>query len=223
MGRSRITLACVVVALFAGATVATAGMSTTREPNAEDRALAQRGVLHLSDFKSIGGWTKTTNSGTGSADYGTCDWTDFGSEERIVTGSANTSLGSSTAAVQLWTSADVTKTLEIAQHDSARLAGAPVTSCLKAYVGEKLANYGRVVSVKSQPFPRIGDWSRAYRLLFEVTDRGTKTRWQLDMALVRVERVEITILELAPPLTANPVTVAVAKKLTCRCRMSGSI
>jgi hypothetical protein len=40
------------------------------------------------------------------------------------------------------------------------------------------------------------------------------------MVLVRVGRVEITIVEMAPPLAANIRPVAVAKKLTCRCRTS---
>ena len=220
-GRRHIAFALVLGALFATATVATAGTSTTREPNAEDQALAQKGVLHLSDFKSIGGWTKGSKSAASADD--TCDWAQFGSVERVVTGRANTSLFSASAAVQLWTTANVTKTLDMAQSDTSQLMGAPVASCLKADIAKKLTNSGRVISAKSQPLPPIGDWSRAYRLLLAFTDGGTKTRWQLDMVLVRVGRVELTIVELAPPLTANIVPAAVAKKLTCRCRMSGSV
>jgi hypothetical protein len=220
--RRHIAFALVLGALFATSAVATAGTSTTREPNSQDQALAQKGVLHLSDFKSTSGVTKAPKSASGSADEATCDWAQFGDEGRVVTGSANTSLFASAAYVQLWTTADVTKTLKMAQRDAVRLTGASVTSCLKADIVKKLSSDGRVVSVKNQPFPRVGDWSRAYRLLFDATGGGTKTRWQLDMVLVQVGRVEMTIVELAPPLTANPVTMAVAKKLSCRCRTSGS-
>ena len=52
--------------------------------------------------------------------------------------------------------------------------------------------------MKRLAFPRIGDWSDAYRALIDVTVNGTKVRLQVDMVLALRSRVEITLMQMAP-------------------------
>ena len=184
------------LALLLGSTAAGAAWPK-REQNAPDQALANRSILHLSDFGTGAGWTSApTGGGGGTLDDPSCHSSAFSDVGRVLTGSAESSF--KTAGLQIWSSAEVMKTLAMAQRDVQRTSSSVVVPCLTAILSKSLPSGAKFVSLKELPFPRVGDWSDAYRALVDVSANGVTVRIQFDMVLVRSSRVEITLMQVAP-------------------------
>ena len=200
------TLAAVVgsAAALVVAGAATAGTWPKLERNAADQALAKRSILHLSDFTPGSGWTAASSdggSGSASVDDPACKTAAFSDQGRVLTGSASSSFKAT--GLQVWSSADVLKTVAMAQRDAARTTSTVVMPCLGAAFVKNLPKTAKLVSVKKLSFPQLGDWTGAYRALIDVAVNGTTVRLQVDMVLVRRSRVEITLMQMAPYAISN--------------------
>jgi hypothetical protein len=189
--------AVVTLALVFGGT-ATAATWPKRERNAADQALANRSILHLSDFGTGAGWTSAPTGGGGGAnlDDPSCHSSSFNDVGRVLTGSAESSF--KTAGLQVWSSAEVMKTLAMAQRDVRRTSTSVIVPCLTGILKKSLPPGTKFVSMKELAFPRVGDWSDAYRALVDVSANGVTVRVQFDMVLVQSSRVEITVMQVAP-------------------------
>ena len=196
-GRSRIALAFAFVAALAGSAAAAAGTWPKHEPNAKDQALAKTSILHITDFTPGSGWVKApADSGSSSVNDPSCSGPQFSDEGRVLTGSASSSFRAS--GLQVWSSADVMKTLAMARHDSVQMTSAAFTSCMGALFQKGLPKTAKFVSVKELSFPKVGDWSDAYRALIDISANGVKIRFQFDMVMVLSDRVEISLMQMAP-------------------------
>jgi hypothetical protein len=189
---------------LAVAGAATAGTWPKLERTAADQALAKRSILHLSDFTPGSGWTAASSngaSGSASVDDPACKTSAFSDQGRVLTGSASSSFKAT--GLQVWSSADVMKTVAMAQRDAAHTKSGVVMPCLSAAFAKNLPKTAKLVSVKKLSFPELGDWTGAYRALIDVGVNGTTVRLQVDMVLVRASRVEITLMQMAPFAISN--------------------
>jgi hypothetical protein len=211
-----------VAALGLAAAAVAAGATWPRhEANAADQALAQRSILHLSDLPSGVGWTSApsgiTGTGASFGDDPSCDGPAFSDEGRVLTGSADSSF--TATGVQVWSSAEVLKTLSMAQRDARVATSAAVLRCLETGLRKSLPSAAHLVSVDTLGFPPIGDWSAAYRAIVDVNVKGGTTRLQSDMILARVSRVEISFIQLAPSSISS---IAKAAEVRFLRRLAGS-
>jgi hypothetical protein len=200
MAGSRIVSTMVTAGLALAITGAAASADTwpKREPSAADQALAKQSIVQITDFAPGSGWSKAPASGNpgGMDDPAACNDGAFSDQGRVLTGSASSSFRAT--GLQIWSSADVMKTVAMAKHDADQMRSAPLKPCLNAVFTKNLPKAARLVSVKKLTFPRFGDWSDGYRALIDVTVNGTKIRLQVDMLLVLRSRIEITLMQMAP-------------------------
>jgi hypothetical protein len=194
--RSRIALAVVVAVLASASVAAAAGFWPKLERNASDQALAEKAILHFTDFTPGSGWSIAPTGGSGNLRDPACDGPAFSDEGRVLTGRASSSFRAT--GLQVWSSAEVMQTLAMAQRDAGKTTSAAVVPCITALLRKGLPKQGRLISAQRLAFPRVGDWSDAYRALVDVTANGTKLRMQVDLILVLRSRVEITLMQLAP-------------------------
>ena len=192
------TLVGAALALVASGAALAADAWPKREPNAADQALAKKSIVHITDFAPGSGWSKAPDSGgsSGMKDPAACKDPAFSDEGRTVTGSASSSFKAT--GLQIWSSAEVMQTVAMARQDADQMRGGPLMPCLRAAFTKGLPKTARLVSVNRLAFPRIGDWSDAYRALIDVTVTGAKVRLQVDMVLVLQKRIEITLMQMAP-------------------------
>jgi len=197
-GRRRIAFSSSLVVALALAAVAGAGTWPKLEKSAADQALANRSILHIGDFTAGAGWTVAKDTGgSGSvSDPSSCNGPTFSDEGRVLTGSASSSFQAT--GLQVWSSADVMQTLAMARHDASEITSTAVTSCLGALFKKNLPASAKLATVKKLAFPHVGDWTSAYRALIDVAVNGTTVRLQFDMVLARNDRVEITLMQMAP-------------------------
>jgi hypothetical protein len=193
--RSRIVLALVAAAL-ATASAAAAGSWPKLERSAADQALADRSILHLTDFTPGSGWSPAPVPSSGNLHDPACAGRGFSDEGRVLTGKASSSFRA--AGLQIWSSAEVMKTEAMARSDARVTTSSVVVPCVSALIEKGLPQQVRLVSVKRLAFPRVGDWSDAYRALLDVSVNGAKIRMQVDMVLVLRSRLEITFMQMAP-------------------------
>jgi len=197
MARRSAALAFVAAVALVSAWAAGAGTWPKVEKNAADQALAQRSILHLTDFTPGSGWSVApASSGSGSPGGPSCKGPAFSDEGRVLTGTASSSFKAT--GIQVWSSADVLQTRAMARQDASRTSSAAVTPCLSSMFTKSLPASSKLVSVKKLAFPRVGDWSSAYRALIDVAVNGTTVRLQVDMVLALENRVEITLIQMAP-------------------------
>jgi hypothetical protein len=208
-GRSRIVF-LLAVATCASASVAAAADSWPKfRPNAADQALAKKSILHSTDFTPGSGWAAAPydSSGSGSSGGGSggdtpeCNNAAFSSVGEISTGSAKSSFKA--PGVQVWSEADVMKTVAMAKHDAKLATKGAVLKCLQAATKKNLPAGMHAVSVKRLAFPAVGDWSTAYRVIFDVSSNGKTVPVQLDLILVLNDRVEITLMQASPFAISN--------------------
>jgi hypothetical protein len=219
-GRRRIALVSALLAALALAAAAAAGTWPKVEKNAADQALAKRSILHLSDFTPGTGWSAAPDSGGGSGSTGgpsSCNGPAFSDQGRVLTGSASSSFQAT--GLQVWSSADVMQTLAMARHDASQTSSAAVTPCLTALFKKDLPSSAKLVSVRKLGFPRVGDWTTAYRALIDVAVNGTNVRLQFDMVLVLHSRVEITLMQMAPAAISK---IALEGEVRLAQRLAGS-
>jgi len=193
---SRIVLAVLAAALATASAAAAAGSWPKLERSAADQALADRSILHLTDFAPGSGWSPAATPGSGSLHNPACAGRAFSDEGRVLTGKASSSFRAT--GLQVWSSAEVMKTEAMARNDARGTTSSVVVPCVSALIKKGLPQQVHLVSVKRLSFPRVGDWSDAYRALLDVSVNGTKIRMQVDMVLVLRSRVEITFMQMAP-------------------------
>ena len=196
----RIRIAVVCAAALALVAVASAAAATWPQvkPNAADQALATKSVLHITDFAPGLGWkaAKAGSSGGSSAAVPSCSGPAFSDVGRVLTGSASTSFEA--PGIKVWSEADVMQTAAMATQDQKMASNPGMLRCLRdAFQHESPAGV-RLVSAQRLSFPSTGNWSTAFRALLDVTVNGTTIRMQTDVVLVLNNRVEITLMQMAP-------------------------
>jgi hypothetical protein len=198
MAHARRLLASILVLVgVASAGAAAAATWPKHQPTAADQALAKRSVLTLGDFTPGSGWAPASAGGSGGSLHDpACKGPAFSDVGRVLTGSADSSFQAT--GLQVWSSAEVMKTLAMAQHDASVTTNAVVAPCLRAVLRKGLPPNSKLVSVTRLAFPRVGDWSDAYRAVVDVSVAGNSVQMQLDLVLVLHGRVEITLMQLAP-------------------------
>jgi len=217
-GGRRIGLAFVAAALVCAGSAAAAGTWPKHEKNAADQALAAKSILHLSDFTPGTGWKVAHDGGDsgGTMDDPACKGAQFSDVGRVLTGSASSTFEA--PGLQVWSSADVMKTLAMARTDVGKMTRAAIVPCLAAVIRNNLPKTVRLRSVDALSFPRVGDWTSAYRVVIDVTVSSTTVRMQLDVVLVQHDRVEITLMQMAPSSISS---LAKAGELRMAQRLAG--
>ena len=201
-GRSRALVVLFLAAACAGASIAGAADSWPKlQPTAADQALAKKSILKIGNFTPGSGWVTapfdSSGSGSGSSgDTPQCNNAAFNPVGEIQTGTARSSFKA--PGVQVWSEADVMKTVAMAKHDAKVATSGAILACLQAATKQNLPAGMHTRSVSHLSFPAIGDWSTAYRVIFDVTSNGKTVPVQLDMVFVLNDRVEITLMQASP-------------------------
>jgi hypothetical protein len=196
-GRSRTALLVVATALVVAGAAAAADTWPKNEPNAADQALAKKSVLHLTDFTPGSGWAAAPKAalsmGGSGSNVDSCEVDDRG---KVVTGTASTAFRA--PGFQVWSEADVMQTAAMVRLDVKQASDPALIACVRATLAKEMPKGTQFVSLKKLAFPTVGDWTMAYRALVDVSVRATKIRLQLDIVFVQNERVEITLMQMAP-------------------------
>jgi hypothetical protein len=214
-GSRPFTLAlALAAALLAAATAALAGTGKEQiRLTAADQARARAALIRKSDLGS--GWS----GGPVKPDLSsspTCSNYHPKQSDLVLTGAAASQFEKNGADVH--TEIGVLKTAHMVALDWRRTVLAPgAIPCLRKHLASELAP-ARIDSFKRLPFPKLGSYSRAYRLVASVAVSGKRLRIVSDIVLVGRHRTEVSIAIGAP--YAEKVAVAATDRRLAKLALS---
>jgi hypothetical protein len=172
-----------------------------------DLTAARAAVLRRADLGTAGGWTggakKPDLSSTMSCPGYTPKQSDL-----VVTGAAEADYRHSGLALQ--SVAEVLKTRAMVARD-----------CVRTSLAKTLPAGERLASFRKQPFPRLGQYTAAYRALIDVSAGGQHALVVADIVLVGRSRTEVSLSVVAPAAARSTLPAAelrLAKALLARVR-----
>jgi hypothetical protein len=111
--------------------------------------------------------------------------------------------------------AQVLATPRMVMLDWQRTVLAPqVVSCMRSALEKKVGGSARVASVRWVPFPKIATYTRALRIVLEVSTANGAVPVLIDVVLVGRGRTEVTLTTTAPLAAATPVRAAEVRLAT---------
>ena len=209
MSRAVLAVAVALVALVAAAAADPASPPPSKEQvhfTAADQAAARRAVLRLADLGSSGwqGGRVKPNVGSGlvcSSGYAPKQ------SDLVLTGAAESAWHRT--GLQVRSVAQVLKTRAMVARDWARTVTDPrAVACLRGVVTKGLTASERLVSFRRLPFPRIAEFTTAYRAIVEVSAGGARARVLVDLVLVGRSRTELTLIVAAPAAAGASIAAA---------------
>ena len=114
------------------------------------------------------------------------------------------------------------KTAPMVKLDWQRSVLAPgLLSCLRSYLAKGAPANAKVRGMQKLAFPRVAQYTAAFRLVLDVTASGTTASMLVDLLLVGRGRTEITLTTVAPYDARAPIKAAeerLARLLVARIR-----
>lgn len=162
---------------------------------AADQAAARATVLTLADIgKGYTGGAKKPDLSPGP----TCPHFHPKQSDLILTGAAETDFSATEGLRDVDTVVQILKTAKMVQLDWNRTFRAPgLISCLKSYLAKTAPHGAKVLSIKKLVFPRVANYSAAYRILVEITASGQTARVIIDEVFIASGRTEISLTQVA--------------------------
>jgi len=197
-----VTIASAVTFAFTTAVVALAGDGNRQKIrfNAADQAAARAAVLRKSDLGSGTGWRGGARKPDLSATESCPNYSPKQSD-LVLTGAAETQFSLGTLVFD--SEAQVLETARMVRLDWRRSVLAPgVLSCLRSTMSKSTPPGTRVLSIQKLAFPRVAQYTAAFRLVIDVRSSRATVRLLVDVALVGRGRTEI-ILTTSAPLAAR--------------------
>jgi hypothetical protein len=175
-------------------------------------------VLHRADLGSAG-WTGGAKKPDLTSTMSCPGYTPRQSD-LVVTGAAEADYHHS--GLELQSAAQVLRTRTMVALDWRRTVTAPKAfSCVRTTLARSLPAGQRLVSFKKQPFPRLAQYTAAYRALIDVSAGGQQVLVVADIVLVGRSRTELSLSVEAPATARSSLPAAelrLAKALLARAR-----
>jgi len=209
---TRVSIAILCALVFATAAAASIAGDGKQQVhlNAADNAAARRVALRKSDFGGAPGWsggaTKPDLSSTGPR----CANFHPKYSDLVLTGVAETEFQN--AGVYLDDKVQMLGTAPMVKLDWQRSVRAPgLLSCLRTYLAKSAPANAKVRAIQKLAFPRIAQYTAAFRLVLDVTTAGNTASMVIDLLLAGRGRTEITLTTVAPYEARAQITPAEAR------------
>jgi hypothetical protein len=203
-------IAVSVLALIALLVTAAASADTYRF-TAAGQAAAREAVVQRSDLGSAAGWTGGAQKPDTSSAHDTCA-SYPATPNRYVVGSAQTVWKHT--GLEIESDADVVRSPEMVDTDWRIITSPATLDCLRAAIVKDLPGKTRLVSIARRPFAHVSARVIAFRVKLDVTAQGQTIRMMADMVFFATRRTEVSLLVVAPYLTASVVEVAETRLAT---------
>jgi hypothetical protein len=218
----RATVAALCALVFA--TVAAASTSGDGKQQvrltAADNAAARRVALRKADFGGVAGWSGGTKKPDLSSTGPKCANFHPKYSDLVLTGVAETEFQNS--GVYIDDEVQMLKTAPMVKLDWQRSVLAPgLLPCLRTYLAKSAPANAKVRGIQKLAFPRVAQYTAAFRLVLDVTAAGTTASMLIDLLLVGRGRTEITLTTVAPYDARAPIKSAeerLARLLVSRIR-----
>src|SRR5262245_27462157 len=212
-------LGALVFATVAAAAVDDYGKQQIRL-NATDNAAASSIVLRKSDLGGAPGWSGGAKKPDLSSAGPKCANFNPKYSDLVLTGVAETEFHNS--GVYIDSEAQVLQTPRMVKLDWNRSVLAPgLLPCLQTYLAKSVGTSATVHAIKRLRFPRLAQYTAAFRLPLDVPASGTTVRMMVDLLLVGQGRTEVTLTTIAPWAargSIKPAEVRLGRLLASRIR-----
>jgi hypothetical protein len=186
---------------------------------AADLAAARAAVLHRADLGTTAGWTGGATKPDLSSTMN-CRGYAPKQSDLVVTGAAAADYRH--AGLVLQSQAQVMKTSKMVALDWRRTVASPKAfPCVRTMLAKSLPKGQRLVSFRKQPFPKLTQYTAAYRALLDVAASGQHVAVVVDIVLVGRSRTEVSLSVGAPAAARSTLPVAelrLARTLLARVR-----
>jgi hypothetical protein len=217
----RAALAAVFAAVALGVSSGAMASSSDRARvsfTAADLAAARAAVLHRADLGTAG-WTGGAKKPNLTSTM-SCPGYAPRQSDLVVTGAAEADYHHS--GLELQSAAQVLKTRTMVALDWRRTVTAPKAfACVRTTLAKSLPAGQRLVSFRKQPFPKLAQYTAAYRALIDVSAGGQHVLVVADIVLVGRSRSELSLSVEAPAAARSGLPAAelrLAKTLLARAR-----
>jgi hypothetical protein len=208
--------------LLAGVAAATRQAATDHvrvRLTAAGRAAASAVVIKRADLGPVPGWTGGRKKASAPSPIPCASYNPKQSD-LVVTGLSETQWKHS--GVEFESDAQVMATPRMVRLDWRRTVVArQVLPCMRSQFAKKDNAKEHFVSVRWVAFPQVARYTRALRLLVDVTTAGGKVRLMVDAVAFGSGRTEVTLTTTAPQVTApavRPAEIRLARLLADRIR-----
>jgi hypothetical protein len=215
-----------VVALCALAFATAAAASTSDDGKQQirltsaDNAAARHVVLRKADFGGVTGWSGGAKKPDLSSSGPRCANFHPKYSDLVLTGIAESEFQNS--GVYIDDEVQMLKTAPMVRLDWQRSVRAPgLLPCLRTYLAKSAPANAKVRGIQKLAFPRVAQYTAAFRLVLDVTAGGNTASMLLDLLLVARGRTEITLTTVAPYEARAPIKSAeerLARGLVSRIR-----
>jgi len=186
---------------------------------ASDLAAARAAVLHRADLGTVGGWTGGVKKPNLKATL-SCPGYAPKQSDLVLTGAAEADYHHS--GLELQSAAQVMKTRSMVALDWRRTVTSPKAfPCVRSTLAKSLPAGERLVSFQKQPFPKLAQYTAAYRALIQISAGGQHALVVADIVLVGRSRTEISLSVEAPAAARSTLPAAevrLARALLARAR-----
>jgi hypothetical protein len=185
-----------------------------------DNAAARRIVLGKADFGGAPGWSGGAKKPDLSTSGPRCANFHPKYSDLVVSGAAESEFQN--AGVYIDDQVQVLETASMVKLDWQRSVRAPgLLPCLRTYLAKSAPASAKVVGVGKLAFPRVAQYTAAFRLVLDVTAGGNTASMLVDLVLVGRGRTEVTLTTVAPYEARAPMKLAeerLARSLVSRIR-----
>ena len=174
---------------------------------AADNAAARRVALSKADFGGAAGWSGGTKKPDLSSTGPRCANFHPKYSDLVLTGVAETEFQNS--GVYIDDEVQLLRTAPMVKLDWQRSVLAPgLLACLRTYLSKSAPANAKVRGIQRLPFPRVAQYTAAFRLVLDVTAAGTTASMLVDLLLLGRGRTEITLTTVAPYDARVPIKSA---------------
>ncbi len=218
--RASVATLCALVFATAAAASTSGGGKQQVHLTAADNAAARHVALRKADFGGAPGWSGGTKKPDLSSSGPRCSNFHPKYSDLVLTGVAESEFQNS--GVYIDDEVQLLKTAPMVKLDWQRSVLAPgLLSCLRSYLAKSAPAHAKVRGIQKLAFPRVAQYTAAFRLVLDVTASGTTASMLIDLLLVGRGRTEITLTTVAPYEARGPVKSAeerLARVLVARIR-----
>ncbi len=218
--RAAVAALCMLVSATAAAASTSGDGKHQVHLTAADNAAARHVALRQADFGGAAGWSGGTRKPDLSSTGPRCANFHPKYSDLVLTGVAETEFQN--AGVYIDDEVQLLKTAPMVKLDWQRSVLAPgLLACLRTYLAKAAPANAKVRGIQKLAFPRIAQYTAAFRLVLEVTAAGTTASMLVDLLLVGRGRTEITLTTVAPYDARAPIKsaeVRLARLLASRIR-----
>jgi hypothetical protein len=175
-----------------------------------DNAAARHVVLRNADFGGAPGWSGGAKKPDLSSSGPRCANFHPKYSDLVLTGVAETEFQN--GGVYIDGKVQMLETAPMVKLDWQRSVRAPgLLPCLRTYLAKSAPANAKVRGVQKLAFPRIAQYTAAFRLVLDVTSTGNTASLLIDLLLVGRRRTEITLTTVAPYEARALITSAEAR------------